>query len=404
MSKHLFGMHDFSYEWVDLVRAAGKTAWAVNTEAIGHDPNDRSGKNYDTCGGTITHIARINNAYGSGGTIPLPEHYDDFAIRFANFVAASSGCDIWIVGNEALCLDWEWPDGKRITMDQFVDCYLRVHKAVKAVKPSAILVPQPPASWNVNGKYQGNESGDWIQQLTDMLNRIGAGNVDAIALHVYAMEHNRDTILSQAKMDPPFNHRSKTFQTYREFMEAIPPAFRNLPVYITESNPDGWQDTNNGWIQEAYAELDRWNQDPAHQPIRCLCFYRWPNEDRDKFHIRSKPGVVEDFRNALSRDYTWPMRTFAAGTPIGAAMGSVVASTATFAAGDIVQTRCAARLRNAPNASGEVVSNLNAGIRCMVTGASRTGNGLTWWPVAVGPLTGFVAQAAPDGTVILEVA
>lgn len=394
MSKHLFAMHDFSHEWVDLVKGAGKTAWAINTEAIGHDPNDRSGKNYDTCGGVVTHITRLNNAYGSGGCIPLAHEYQNFAKRVANFISASSGCDYWIIGNELLCLEWEWPDGQRITMDQYVECYNLVYDQVKAARPNAKLIPQPPAPWNANGKYPGNESGDWIQQLPDMLNRIGPGRVDGIALHAYSHGHNKDLIFSQEKMGPPFGHRNYHFQAYREYMEAIPYAFRNLPVFITESNPDGWEDKNNGWIQAAYAEIDSWNKDQDHQPIRCLAFYRWPNEDRDQFHIRSKGGVVDDFKQALLNEYVWPERTFAS-------IGNVVASAATFKPGDVARTQVQARLRNAPNASGDIVSNLDAGINCMITGTSQSGNGLIWWPVTVGPLNGFVAEVAPDGTRIL---
>lgn len=396
VSKHLFGMHDFSPEWADLVRAAGKTAWAVNTEAIGCDPNDRSGKAYDTYGGVVTHVTRLNNGYGSAGTIPLPERYEDFARRCANFVAATSGCDYWLIGNE-IALAWERPEGQPITLDNYCRCFTLCRNAIKAVRPNAIVIPQPPAPWNPEVRYDGNPEGDWVRQLTDMLNRLGTTGLDAIGLHVYSHGHDRNLITSEQKMNPPFQQRNFHFRCYIDFMEAIPSAFRNLPVLITESNPDGWEDKNDGWIQEAYAEIDRWNQDPHHQPICCLCFYRWPNEDREQFHIRSKGGVVDDFKQALGHDYQWPERTLSPG--IGAALGDAVAS---FKPGDIAVTQCAARLRSAPNAAGDIVSNLDAGIRCMVTGPSQAGNGLTWWPVAVGPLSGFVAQAAPDGTVILE--
>lgn len=402
MAQHLFGMHDFSYEWVDLVKSAGKTGWSVNTEAIGCDPNDHGGKNYDTCGGVVTHITRLNNGYGSAGTIPLPDRYSDFARRCANFVAASQGCNHWIVGNE-IGLAWEWPEGQRITLDNYVQCFKQVRQAIKSVQPDAVVIPQAPAPWNVEVRYDGNPGGDWVQQLPDMLNRIGAGNVDAIALHAYSHGHDAGLISDEKRMDAPFNHRRYHFRAYIEYMEAIPQAFRNLPVLITEANPDGWNDTNNGWIQTAYAEIDRWNQDGNHQPIRCLCFYRWPNEDREQFHIRSKGGVVDDFKQALQRDYRWPERTFKTGgnMSIGTAIGNAAASTK-FKAGDLVVTKVAARLRNAPNASGEVVSNLDPGIHAQVTGDAQSGNGLTWWPVKVGEMQGWIAQAAPDGTVILD--
>lgn len=403
MAQHLFGMHDFSYEWVDLVKSAGKSGWSVNTEAIGCDPNDRSAKSYDTCGGLITHITRLNNGYGSAGTIPLPERYADFAKRCANFVAASQGCNHWIVGNE-IALAWEWPEGQRITLDNYVQCFRMVRQAIKSVQSDAVVIPQAPAPWNVEVRYDGNQGGDWVQQLPDMLNRIGAGNVDAIALHAYSHGHDAGLVIDEKRMDAPFNHRRYHFRAYIEYMEAIPQAFRDLPVFITEANPDGWNDANNGWIQSAYAEIDRWNQDSNHQPIRCLCFYRWPNEDREQFHIRSKGGVVDDFKQSLQHDYRWPDRTFRTGgmnMSIGNVIGNAAAS-AKFKSGDLVVVKVAARMRNAPNASGEIVINLSAGVQLQITGDAQHGNGLTWWPVLGANMTGFVAEIAPDGTVILE--
>ena len=87
---------------------------------------------------------------------------------------------------------------------------------------------------------------------------------------------------------------------------------------------------------------------------------------------------------------------------IGNALGNAAATAAAFKQGDIVVTKVPARLRNAPNASGEVVITLELGIHAQITGDSQPGNGLVWWPVLAGNLTGFVAQAAPDGTVILQ--
>src|SRR4030042_3163692 len=105
-------------------------------------------------------------------------------------------------------------------------------------------------------------------------------------------------------MELPFAQRRKMFRTYIDFMEAIPQSLRHLPVYLTEVDQDvPWANVNNGWIQEAYAEIDRWNGDPTHQKIRCMLLYRW--ERHNAGHIRGKREVINDFRAALQHEYCW---------------------------------------------------------------------------------------------------
>ena len=107
-------------------------------------------------------------------------------------------------------------------------------------------------------------------------------------------------------MDPPFGHRRKMFRTYMDFMEAIPRPLRHLPVYITETNQNGsWEDVNRGWVREAYAEIDRWNANPANQKIRSLILYRWEQHAGDIWYIKGRHQVINDLRGALQNDYRW---------------------------------------------------------------------------------------------------
>lgn len=386
---NLFGMHDYSPDWANMVIGAGRTGWAVNTEAIGCDPNDRSGKVYNTHDGKIAHITRLNNGYGSAGTIPLPERYADFAKRCANFVAASNGCDRWIIGNEALGLEWEWPDGQRITLSDYCRCFSLCRDAILGVRPGSIVIPQAPAPWNVNGKYPGNEAGDWVDQLRDMLRTIGVGNVDAIALHTYSHGHDPALIQSEKTMDPPFNHRRYHFRTYVDYMDAIPDEFRGLPVYITECNPDGWSNANNGWIQAAYAEIDRWNQGD-NQQIHCLCFYRWPNEDREQFWINSKGEVVNDFRQSLANDYK--PREVAHAT---------IAPASKFKALDILNARMSPGTVNKD--SWDVVGSIKQDEIVEFLGNKATKDGIEWMQVkSSAGLVCWVAYKLQDGSSTLS--
>jgi hypothetical protein len=293
---NLFGMHDYSPEWVRLLEEKNRSGYCVNTEAIGSDPHDISGKQYETHGGRIVHLTRLNNGYGSSGTIPSPQAYSDFARRCANFVATSTGCEHWIIGNE-IALQWEWPNNEPITLSNYIKCYNLVYQAIHRVQPNAKVMPQPPAPWNPSTPDAPN----WIDQFSRMLREIDGA--EGLALHAYSHGHDPSLIVSDQTMDPPYDQCRYHFRCYRDFMNVIPSKYLGIPVYITESNPDGWQDVNNGWIQSAYLEIDKWNRDNPTRQIYCLAFYRWPDEDRDQFHIRSKPGVVEDFKAALAFDY-----------------------------------------------------------------------------------------------------
>ncbi|RME60717.1 MAG: hypothetical protein D6790_08830, partial [Caldilineae bacterium] len=103
-SPYIFGIHEPGGE--GHMAAAGRKGWIVFTEGVGSDPNEfRATGDYN---GDYTRwseagfgvMVRLNNAYKPNGTIPHRQHYEDFARRCANFVRASRGCHIWIIGNE----------------------------------------------------------------------------------------------------------------------------------------------------------------------------------------------------------------------------------------------------------------------------------------------------------------
>lgn len=98
-SEFIFGIHEPGGE--DLMIQAGRPGWIVFTEEVGHNPNDRGGKNFTQWSSrNVGIICRLNNGYEPNGTIPNANQYQNFATRCANYVAASAGCKIWIIGNE----------------------------------------------------------------------------------------------------------------------------------------------------------------------------------------------------------------------------------------------------------------------------------------------------------------
>jgi hypothetical protein len=106
-SPYIFGIHDPGGE--HLMAQAGRRGWIVFTVEVGSDPNNLGGFDFSPWANQDFGIlCRINNGYGSAGTIPHSGRYADFARRVANFVAASPGCKLWIIGNE-MNHSQEWP-------------------------------------------------------------------------------------------------------------------------------------------------------------------------------------------------------------------------------------------------------------------------------------------------------
>jgi len=301
--KYLFGFHEPGGEKVMVEK--GKIGWLLFTEALGHNPNDQSGHDYTAWSKQgFGIIVRLNHGYGSAGTIPLPSEYDNFARRCGNFVEHSPGAHIWIIGNE-MNHGQERPNGQPITPQLYAECFKKCRAEIRrrSGHEQDRVIVGPVAPWNIQTAYPGNESGDWIRYFTDIL-RLLRGQCDGIGLHTYTHGTKPELVFSDEKMGPPYQNRYYHFRAYRDLMNAIPAAMRDLPVYITETDQDDpWADVNSGWVRNAYKEIHDWNLIPGHQQIRCLLLYRWPKYD--KWYIEGKRGVIEDFKQAMDHEYVW---------------------------------------------------------------------------------------------------
>lgn len=307
----IFGMHDRGGEHLMLEK--GKRGWVLVTEALGADPNNGSGSNYtDLASQGLGVIVRLNYGYGTAGTIPLSSQYSAFARRCGNFVHASPGCGIWIIGNE-MNLAAERPGGaggQIITPELYANCFRLCRNEIRSRPGHANdqVIPGAVGPWNIQTKYSGNLSGDWVRYFADILTLLGQ-EVDGIALHTYSHGQNPDLVSSDARMDPPYQNYYWNFRAYRDFMAAIPQALRDRPVYITEADQYGaWLDQNSGWVRNAYREIDTWNRQQGNQPIQALILYRWiignPNDPQEVgWAISNKAGVQNDFRDAMNNNY-----------------------------------------------------------------------------------------------------
>lgn len=328
-SSSIYGMHDRGGEHLMVVDGQAK-GWVLVTEEIRANSDDLSGNNYNEIADQgFGVIVRLNHAYGPDGTIPLSDNYQAFAKRVANFVNASPGAHIWIIGNE-MNIEREQPrkpnsnEAEPITPRRYATCYHLCRDAIKQlpghsndqviVGPIGPWNPETPYDADPEGAYPANKLpgapskypylgffGDYIKYLHDILMAIGPVNCDGIAIHAYTHGDNPDFIFSDQKMGPPFDKYNYHFRTYQDQMNAIPPEFHHLPVYLTEMNQnDPWTDVNKGWIKNAYKEINDWNQANP-QKIQAAILYRWASYDR--WGIADKPAVQEDFREAIAVDY-----------------------------------------------------------------------------------------------------
>jgi hypothetical protein len=308
---YIFGMHDRGGEHLMLEK--NRPGWVLVTEGIGADPNNHSGGNYtDLANRGLGVIVRLNNGYGTAGTIPFSSQYDDFARRCGNFVEASPGCHRWIIGNE-MNLAWErpgGPDGQEITPQLYAACFIKCRNEIRRRPGHADdqVIPGAVGPWNTQTTYPGNPGGDWIRYFSDMLSLIG-GAVDAMAIHTYTHGQDANLVFSGSKMNPPFQNYHWHFRAYRDFMAAIPDVLRNRPVYITETDQyEAWLDAATGWVRNAYWEINEWNGVSDNQPIQALILFRWiignANDPQQVgWAIENKPGVQEDFRSAMNNAY-----------------------------------------------------------------------------------------------------
>lgn len=306
-SPYIFGLHDRGGE--HCMAWAGRRGWVLCSEALGCNPNDWRSKSYaDLVDSGYGVIVRLNHGYGVEGTLPRSDRYKDFAARCGNYVESSRGCHIWIIANEmnvALKRPGGPANGEPITPDRYVAafqaCRGQIRRRSGHERDQVVVGAVGP--WNAQTSYEGNPTGDWVTYFEHVLTLL-QGELDGIAIHTQGRDPDPGNIANEQRMASPFEHRHRMFRAYVDFMEAVPHSLRHLPVYLTETDQNlVWANVNNGWIQEAYAEINRWNSDPTHQKIRCMLLYRW--ERHDMWHIRGKREVVNDFRAALQHEYRW---------------------------------------------------------------------------------------------------
>lgn len=306
--------------------SAGRRGWVLIQEIIGHDPHDTEAASYeDLAKQGFGVIVLLEHGHRGDGTLPASTLYDDFAARCASFVRHSAGCHIWVIGNHPNAAEarpgYGSPREEVITPHLYARCYKRCREAIHTQPGHRddLVLLAATAPFCADTTYPGNRRGDWVRYQQDVMLLLGPGNYDGVAIHAYTHGHDPAHIVSEQKMPPPFSDRHAQFRTYQDSMVIIP---SRVPVFITDARPlpdaasgsNGWPDgeTPSEWVQAAYGEIDRWNQQNPERQIRSLILYRWdgPEDEAEQWSIQRHPAVIEDFCRALAHSYRWrmPMR------------------------------------------------------------------------------------------------
>jgi len=345
-SKFLYGIHDPGGEHI-----LGGRGWVVFTELVSEGGKDY--RRYADQG--LGVIVRLNHSYGNG-TLPPPSQYAQYAQDVANLARNSRGCKIWIIGNEP-----NHHQEGAIAFDDYTDGFNQAANAIRRVQPDAIVCIAAVAPWNM-------DAGDWLFYFAQLVRLC---NCDGITLHTYTHGVDPALVYSDEKMQS-HPDRYYHFKAYRDFMSAIPGNKRHLPVYITETDQDvPWANVNSGWVRNAYAEINWWNEQPGNQQIRALVLYRWPNFD--KWGFCDLAGVHDDLRAAVALGYQWRE-----------AQPQVLPAPADWHG--YVTASPFLRLRAGPNTTSNVLAEIDTAEKVVVIGEQPD-----WLQVNYGGLGGWVS-------------
>lgn len=300
--------------------AAGKPGWIVVRAQV--KPPETNGDYSHLADKGLGVIVVLANNSALQGAFPNSYDYDLFAQHCANFVKKSRGARIWVIGNEPnaarerAMFDGAVNSGELITPEMYARCFHLARKAIRALPGHEhdFVVPAAIAPFNTQTTYPGNPSGDWVRYFADVLFQITTqgGGADALALHTHTHGYDANFVTSDAKGVNQFQNRHWHFRAYRDFLAAVLPPMRNLPVFITAASPlePGWTNANRGWMQTALTEINAWNSNTNNQPIQAVCFSRWQTLPTDPpgWGLADKPQAVNDFRAALQNDFRlrWP--------------------------------------------------------------------------------------------------
>jgi len=320
-------MHDYTSEVRSLLTYNGEPrGWVLILQSL---DGYTGGTNWDVVNAAnagLGVLVRLHWGYGTAGTLPPVAQYPTFASRAATFIGTHiNSCKFYHIGNEPnFCA--EWPAGgladgrcdpnctsirEQITAARYIDCFQRVYNALSPLlRAEAKLLVAPTGTWA--GEFtcagSGFETFDYVCYARTIYAGIPSHMIGGFALHPKTHNYELWQITSNALSGTPAfgcSHNEYVhwyFRVYQDMMDDIPPALRHLPVFFTELNPHegGWLDTNIGYVQAAYDEINAWNLAHPDRLITAMMLYRW-DDGNDIWDIYSRNQVKADLVAAVAK-------------------------------------------------------------------------------------------------------
>jgi len=276
------GLHDLS--GADWMLKNGHAGIALDHVSITDRPVALDYTRFAAAG--IDIVVRIQYGYADGtGTLPPPKHLAAFEAAVIATLKQAKGVLCVQYGNE-INNRAEWPATFALSPDYYIASYNRIWRA----RPTSLLMG--PAA--IDPYYgPGSDNREWWTQIL-----AGIDDADVLFLHPKTQTNDPAEIDSAAKFsDDPLRWQYLHLRTIETSLEVVPDRFSNLPVILSEVNPQrtpgglGWLPSNADWIKRARAWVTQWNAQPQHQAITGLVFYRF---DDDDWRLRDKPALLAE--------------------------------------------------------------------------------------------------------------
>jgi hypothetical protein len=237
----------------------------------------------------IVVIGRLNWGYADGtGTFPRPGEREAFVDAVMDTMLAARGVDFFHVGNEPNNRQ-EWPGfGSHQEFELTYEYVTQIYNDIWNRIDGRVRMGPPPLD-----PYFGPNSNnrEWWTYILEHID-----GADALFLHGKTQTNDPTEVWSRAKFSHwPLEWQYLHLRTVETGLEVVPDRFRDLPVFVTELNPQhldahsgvGWHPDNDPWVREAvryFREV---------QPVAGVVFYRYDAAgDQIAFGLEHMPAVL----------------------------------------------------------------------------------------------------------------
>ena len=170
-------------------------------------------------------------------------------------------------------------NGKGVPADVYAACFKQCYNTIKAAAPQTKIMVAGPGTFNNQGPLSTSTGGGVYYDVyfDRVVTQVG-NTCDGYAIHAYgsANTQSADNNLQASNK----NSNAWEFDCFKVYMTILSKYSyaKTKAVHITETNTNshGNQPSSSyysGWMQQAYARINSWNQTTGNQQIESLCWF-----------------------------------------------------------------------------------------------------------------------------------